>query len=248
MAFGPPTQKRCVLCMFKVLGVGSRPFRKKHRHASNKVHILTKTQNMTWRKDMWTSKIRDISELRYNVIKWSRQALLMLQNSGNCHLWMYKSRPFCCIIFTTKSQLQQPPLTALTLHWCFFWTPRWLRHKWIWENPCSSMGWDTNLGRRPEFPRQNFGKTLLKVKLLVGPTFVNSHDQLKGAKGIRRSPKMCQVSMDLALFFFRNSGLALSPHLHKTYSRILRFRLHPGQKSEWMSWKMMGLGKKGILT
>ena len=148
-------------------------------------YIFTKTQNMTWRKDMWTSKIRDISELRYNVIKWSRQTLLMLQNSGNCHLWMYKSRPFCCIIFTTKSQLQQPPLTALTLHWCFFWTPRWLRHKWIWENPCSSMGWDTNLGRRPEFPRQNFGNTLLKVKLLVGPTFVNSHDQLKGAKGIR---------------------------------------------------------------
>ena len=31
------------------------------------------------------------------------------------------------------------------------------------------------------------------MKLLVGPTFVKSHDQLKGAnKGMRRSPKMCQ--------------------------------------------------------
>ena len=34
-----------------------------------------------------------------------------------------------------------------------------------------------------------------KVKLLVGPTFVKSHDQLKGTKGIRRSPKMCQDSL-----------------------------------------------------
>ena len=29
------------------------------------------------------------------------------------------------------------------------------------------------------------------VKLLVGPTFVKSHDQLKGAKGIWRSPSRC---------------------------------------------------------
>ena len=38
-------------------------------------------------------------------------------------------------------------------------------------------------------PTQGF-PPLLKVKLLVGPT-CKSHDQLKGAKGIRRSPKMC---------------------------------------------------------
>ena len=30
----------------------------------------------------------------------------------------------------------------------------------------------------------------VKVKLLVGPTFVKSHDQFKGAKRIRRSPKL----------------------------------------------------------
>ena len=38
---------------------------------------------------------------------------------------------------------------------------------------------------------QNLGP-LQKVTLLVGPTFVKYHDQLKGAaKGIRRSPIRC---------------------------------------------------------
>ena len=50
-----------------------------------------------------------------------------------------------------------------------------------------------------KIPRQNLGPL---VKLLVGPTFVKSHDQLKGAvQGIRRSPDRCAKTKDPKSWF-----------------------------------------------
>ncbi len=87
----------------------------------------------------------------------------------------------------------------------------------------------------------------------MGPTFVNSHNQLTGAnKGIRQSPKMCQVDSDLihysfiSWFYLLYMGNEILPIYIRFIIIDLRIlsstnRLGCTRMSRWSSGSMVGV-------